>query len=166
MERLGLDPGSKGVPQYGREHEREILNKRLRKINPGVKFQHKSMEPRKECGGYWNGSRLRSQGLRGRRWQWKRKGRDASKRHLEEKVGMMALCYESVEERESWRKKQIIHNLPFSICNLNPYKCLFGSSRRYFLHHRGLQPWARVHHFGDGVQVGFQPPGLLGLATV
>lgn len=52
MERLGLDPGSKGVPQCGREHEREILNKRLRKINLGVKFQHKSMEPRKECGGY------------------------------------------------------------------------------------------------------------------
>lgn len=62
-----------------------------------------------------------------------------------------------LEERESWRKKQTIHNLPFSIYNLNPYKGLFGSSRRYFLHQRGLQPWARVHHFGDGVQVGFQP---------
>lgn len=42
------------------------------------------------------------------------------------------LKWEREERGESWRKKQIIHNLPFSICNLNPYKCLFGSSRRYF----------------------------------
>ena len=98
LERLGLDPRSKGVPQHVREHKREIMNKHPRKITLGVESQHESTEPRKECGGYWSGWRLRSRGPGWRRWQWKEKGRDASKRHLEEKAEMMALCYESVEE--------------------------------------------------------------------
>lgn len=98
LERLGPDPRSKGVPQHVREHKREIMNKHLRKITLGVESQHESTELRKECGGYWSGWRLRSQGPRWRRWQWKEKGRDASKIHLEEKAEMMVLCYESVEE--------------------------------------------------------------------
>lgn len=98
LERLGPDPRSRGVPQHVREHKREIMNKHLRKITLGVESQHERTELRKECGGYWSGWRLRSQGPRWRRWQWKEKGRDTSKIRLEEKAEMMVLCYESVEE--------------------------------------------------------------------
>lgn len=97
---LDLTWGAKGCPSMSQR--REIMNEHLRKINLGIKLSL-SVGLRKECRGHCSGPSLRSQGTWMKEVAVAQKGRDASKRHLEEKTEMMALCYESMWERGDWK---------------------------------------------------------------